>query len=377
MDVGAYLLLLASVMLGWLSGFILEADKQQRNETSTQGRSKKSESLLHSWSCDDSETSECIINLKITKKLRPIPSTFTDSYRWCVTYTQQKGDSETGNMDVDTPRTFVDDMFESIPSPRRKVEQSEVTHNEFPGISYDVRVPTLNLKESKKIGVEVSKSDEVPHRLPKEVKPNRVQDNRHVTERVPKDALRVPKVTRTKFDWSIPLEHASPKMRNELRLKYDSNECGNKLPLRQTLTSGVNAKEFQPLISKQSGSNERPLKSMPSYNLSTFPNKNTSKTRESKKKEGSPPLLPTDQRVESDQRLINKKPNIHGKVELPNSSNIISTDNSTPSSVRISRSKYPRHPPTNSSRNPIFNEDIFPESLLDKIEGALRQPSTK
>ena len=97
MDIGAYILLLSSVMLGWLSNFIMEAEKQRSNEISVSDEQKsydvEEEDIMddldiHS-ACEDSEGTETKM-----EKIPPLPAKFTDKFGWFLIRLQDEESSE-------------------------------------------------------------------------------------------------------------------------------------------------------------------------------------------------------------------------------------------------------------------------------------------
>ena len=87
MEVGSYVLLVASVMLAWLSNFVLTAEKQQCATTF----------MGDPTSCTDEFGKDSMTELKT--KIRPVASEFTDKFRWFLMPFQS-------GFTAETPRTF-------------------------------------------------------------------------------------------------------------------------------------------------------------------------------------------------------------------------------------------------------------------------------
>ena len=126
MEVGAYLLLVASILLSWLSNFVLEADKQ-RNENNLNGAmnglSNGMEKDVDDISLHSTESKiSAQQSLKMMKEISPTPSQFTDKYSWflipsqrhvsTIQYDESSQQDELAIEYVMTPKTFEGLSFE-------------------------------------------------------------------------------------------------------------------------------------------------------------------------------------------------------------------------------------------------------------------------
>ena len=130
MEVGAYLLVAASITLSWLSNFILEAEKQQSTimpNCPMIDTSERAANDFKSTNMDDAINDADIAKLEyegIRKKIRPLPTQFTDRFRWFLTNSQSKNSIpyiET----LPTPRTYNDSIFEGDNSPKLIYDKSD------------------------------------------------------------------------------------------------------------------------------------------------------------------------------------------------------------------------------------------------------------
>ena len=129
MEVGAYFLLAASIILSWLSNFILEAEKQQGNSESNYPMINTSKRIVNDFKSTNTDfgMNDMVEEEyeEVKEKIRPLPTQFTDKFNWFLT-NEQTNESVLAYVEtVQTPRTFDGSIFEGDDSPRSICDGSD------------------------------------------------------------------------------------------------------------------------------------------------------------------------------------------------------------------------------------------------------------
>ena len=92
MELGAYILVVSSLMLSQLSHFILSAEKQRTEEVMNVQKSK----ISRAFRCSVLRERECIMERSenVIKLIRPLPIQFTDFYSWLLACTEVEEEIE-------------------------------------------------------------------------------------------------------------------------------------------------------------------------------------------------------------------------------------------------------------------------------------------